>query len=638
MVDSALFDALEYIARNVRKTTKPFGGIQLLLCGDYFQLPPVKGAGFTFESNSWKTCNIRTFELTTVERQKDPLFVGHLHMCRKGIFTDEFTNLLRKTHVSRKALPTDGISPTKVYCVNRDVDKENSERLALLPGNLHTFNAKDKIKPGSNRDRISDLMEKKSASVINLKVGAQVILTRNYPQYGLVNGSRGVVYSFNSDSDTGKAFPTVNFDNGVTRTIRWECTEMMSPDGKIKRIQLPLKLAWALTVHKTQGMTLTRVELVLSNAFEEGQVYVALSRVASLEGLWLSGPDITQKMVRANQLVANFYFTSTCTDSAAATSTTRQLPADTPNGRPSFFDHSVPSSQRTTIDLDVYEISDSSDNGPAEFSLQEYVGGKRTTETTDTRNMDKQIEATKTDIDMYETNRDSEIAFSDLVENKTTDAPNKRIEMMTSAIDLDIYEISDSREEEENAEVVTSESTEKKILSPATFLPKQTFSRLQYQPSTSNISSTQQHTMTQQHAFSRPRFPTPSPISNVSPTRQTFVRLNSRACPNISTQVPESQSSPLASNILPTQQRLESSPTSDISPSRQQTFSRLKQAPSVPSNVPDQQTFTRLNSQPSTISNTQQTFPVSRVMIPLHKRLAQRASSSAGPTQPFQNK
>jgi ATP-dependent DNA helicase PIF1 len=99
----------------------------------------------------------------------------------------------------------------------------------------------------------------------------------------------------------------VQFDNGVVRHIKFESIDLLTADGKLTRIQLPLKLAWALTVHKTQGMTLTRVELVLNNVFEEGQVYVALSRVVSLEGLWLSGVDITQKMVMANRRVANFY-------------------------------------------------------------------------------------------------------------------------------------------------------------------------------------------------------------------------------------------------------------------------------------------------------------------------------------------
>jgi ATP-dependent DNA helicase PIF1 len=171
MVDSGLFTTLEYVARGVRKSTEPFGGIQLLLCGDFFQLPPVKATGFSFESPAWRACKIKTFELNKVERQKDPIFVGHLHKCRIGVCTEDFTQLLRQTHIYSKRLPDDGISPTKVYCVNRDVDKENAERLAQLPGDTYTFEAKDVYKHGrSNEGRLADLMEKKVPSVIQLKV------------------------------------------------------------------------------------------------------------------------------------------------------------------------------------------------------------------------------------------------------------------------------------------------------------------------------------------------------------------------------------------------------------------------------------------------------------------------------------
>jgi ATP-dependent DNA helicase PIF1 len=191
------------------------------------------------------------------------------------------------------------------------------------------FNATDEFKGNYSRDAEKSIvqgMDKKMPSQLKLKVGAQVILTRNMPDKNLVNGSRGVVKSFQEgrieyDADekgydpfrryAGKSetklYPVVHFSNGVKMLVREESVFQGGPAGAMTRSQLPLKLAWSLTVHKSQGMTIERAELQLDDAFDYGQVYVALSRITSLDGLWVRGGRITQSVVKAHPKVKAFY-------------------------------------------------------------------------------------------------------------------------------------------------------------------------------------------------------------------------------------------------------------------------------------------------------------------------------------------
>lgn len=330
MIDGMLFEALDAIGREVRGCpSKPFGGVQLVLSGDFFQLPPVSldACGFAFESPAWTKASVKTIELSTIVRQSgDQSFVHILNQIRVGSCPAMVTYALEACHISRKPLSVDGIVPTKLYCTNRNVDDENKRNLAHLPGNEMLFPASDSFKGNYNADvqrSISQFMDKKVPSELRLKVNAQVILTRNMPYYNLVNGSRGVVASFeerksdfvagqnNHDHSsavcTKKLYPVVHFSNGVEIMVREESVFQGGSSGAMVRSQLPLKLAWSLTVHKSQGMTIERAELQLDDAFDYGQAYVALSRVTSLEGLWVRGGRITQSVVKAHPKVRSFY-------------------------------------------------------------------------------------------------------------------------------------------------------------------------------------------------------------------------------------------------------------------------------------------------------------------------------------------
>jgi ATP-dependent DNA helicase PIF1 len=282
------------------------------------------GTRFAFESSAWAACAVRTVELLTVVRQQgDAAFVRLLNEVRLGVCSAATAARLAQCNVRRRAAPQDGIVPTRLYCTNANVDVENAACLAALPGAAVRFPASDALRgpePGSDdAERLAEMCDRKAPRELLLKRGAQVILTKNMPQYGLVNGSRGVVAAFVTAAvhATGEGFsygvaagkyncPLVRFDNGVELAVLPHTVFQGGPGGALVRTQHPLKLAWALTVHKSQGMTLSRAELQLADAFDFGQVYVALSRVTSLQGLWIKGQDVSQAVVKAHPAVLAF--------------------------------------------------------------------------------------------------------------------------------------------------------------------------------------------------------------------------------------------------------------------------------------------------------------------------------------------
>jgi len=312
MLDGDLFALLEKLARRARSDDKPFGGLQLLLCGDFLQLPPVDATGFAFQSEAWKRVAPKAAELHTVIRQKgDNAFLSLLHEVRVGICSAKSAKVLANCIVDKKPLPLDGIIPTRLYCVNKDVDAENAVRLNQLDSPVKEIQSEDSWEENcgeSGKLKIVDLMEKKAPKIIRLKLKAQVVFTKNIPAQCVMNGTRGIVEAWAAKKN-GITCPLVRCDNGnVIQVDPVGFYQKGVSGGELKRIQLPLKLGWALTVHRSQGCTLSRAELQLENAFDCGQAYVALSRVRSLDGLWIRGKPVTQQQVKASHAVLHFYY------------------------------------------------------------------------------------------------------------------------------------------------------------------------------------------------------------------------------------------------------------------------------------------------------------------------------------------
>ena len=289
MLDGDVFDLLEEVARRVRGDTRPFGGLQLIICGDFFQLPPVAKGGasfkFAFEAKTWQACVPLTFELTKVFRQTDERLVDALNQIRLGSAPPDVRALIRPCE-GKRLDAEDGISATRLFTHKADCAKLNDAELRALSGTQLTFSARD---DGRDADALATLRSSCPVpSELTLKVGAQVILMKTLDaDAGLVNGARGVVTKFLATRN-----PSVRFNNGVERTMRLEAFGLSQAGAVVaSRMQLPLALGWAISVHKSQGMTLDRCELSLRNVFECGQMYVALSRCRSLEGLALRDVD-----------------------------------------------------------------------------------------------------------------------------------------------------------------------------------------------------------------------------------------------------------------------------------------------------------------------------------------------------------
>ncbi|XP_075391882.1 ATP-dependent DNA helicase PIF1 isoform X1 [Tenrec ecaudatus] len=289
------------LPRAVRRQDKPFGGIQLIICGDFLQLPPVtKGSQppqFCFQAKSWKRCVPVTLELTQVWRQADQAFISLLQAVRLGRCTDEMTRQLQATATHK--VGWDGIVATRLCTHQDDVAVTNQKRLQKLPGEVHSFEATD-----SDPEQARTLDAQCPASrLLQLKLGAQVMLLKNLAvSRGLVNGARGVVVGF----EEGKGLPQVRFLCGVTEVIRADRWTVQVTGGQlISRQQLPLQLAWAISIHKSQGMSLDCVEISLGRVFASGQAYVALSRARSLQGLRVL--DFNPTVVCCDPQVLRFY-------------------------------------------------------------------------------------------------------------------------------------------------------------------------------------------------------------------------------------------------------------------------------------------------------------------------------------------
>lgn len=327
MMSAELFNKLHIVAQKVRHSTDFFGGIQVIFCGDFAQLPPIASGSsrFCFESSIWKEyLDTNTYYLSKVMRQDDPIFQRLLSEIRLGTVSEKTKTILKSRFITDEAeadvVVTDDkgketgkvIKATLLFPKKKDVSRINEEELAKLLASgviQRTYQAEDTAVNKSSR-KIVQIDAKKKEQLNNymnapvtlqLAMGAQVMLIKNKSlEDGLVNGSRGVVTSFGPSN-----LPIVMFDNGEEVTVGTEPFEMESGDAIITRRQIPLILAWAITIHKCQGATLTNVITDLREVFGDAQAYVTLSRVKSLEGLFIINIDF--KKITCNSKVRTYY-------------------------------------------------------------------------------------------------------------------------------------------------------------------------------------------------------------------------------------------------------------------------------------------------------------------------------------------
>jgi hypothetical protein len=284
MLETRTLDMVEAVCREVRRNGAPFGGLQTILVGDFFQLPPVVRDGrkveFAFQSSAWMKLDPTVCYLTEQYRQDDAAFVSVLSAIRSNAVNDDHFQSLKSRLATQGDAPKDVV---KLFPHNVDVDRINDGELARLGGFPKAY--------AMETSGVAHLVEALQRSCLSpeklsLKAGAAVMFTRNNPQLGFVNGTLGKVVGFNNDT----GYPTVKTRGGAVidaEPMEWKIEDQGRSLASVK--QVPLRLAWAMTIHKSQGMSLDAALIDLGSAFEFGQGYVALSRVRRLSGLFLLG-------------------------------------------------------------------------------------------------------------------------------------------------------------------------------------------------------------------------------------------------------------------------------------------------------------------------------------------------------------
>ena len=310
MMHAWLFDMVDQVCRAMRRDPRPFGGMQVVLSGDLFQLPPVSVGGrdrdlvppkpefvaareryakagldpdgFVTESLVWRELNPTVCYLTEQHRQDD----GRLLTVLTHIRESRVDAADRDALVTRLgAAPDPGMVATHLFPVNRQADRLNDMRLAAIALDEHEFHA-EQAGPANLVNRLKKNMLAPERLV--LKEGAAVMALRNDADRQYVNGSLGAVRGFADEARGG--WPIVEFENGNIVTMKPASWEMTDGDAVLASVkQVPLRCAWGITIHKSQGMTLDRAVMDLRRTFAPGMGYVALSRVESLEGLYLEG-------------------------------------------------------------------------------------------------------------------------------------------------------------------------------------------------------------------------------------------------------------------------------------------------------------------------------------------------------------
>ncbi len=367
MMSAKLLDLLDKIGRATRKCARPFGGIQVILTGDFFQLPPIGNSmedplssAFCFEWNQWSTVFPREncIQLTTMFRQDDPTFVRILLEIRRGELSDESRDILltyvnrdfaeeqQKQKQSETTTTTGGppLVPTKIFPIRARADYTNETMYKALGDDVEEMEYVSRVQtnvqvdletgqpldadvllaskwltPEDMEREVARMMDGMQVTeVVRLKIGTVVMCTANIDlEHGICNGAQGVVIDFGDSTmknempsvliggQNSMAVPIVRFANGCIRKIDFFARQS-EEYPTIVVAQIPLRMAWALTIHKMQGATLDMAEMDIGKTvFEYGQTYVALSRVRSLQGLYLT--EFWPHKIKANPLVLSFY-------------------------------------------------------------------------------------------------------------------------------------------------------------------------------------------------------------------------------------------------------------------------------------------------------------------------------------------
>lgn len=308
MLSAQTLELLDEVFRNVRQSKKPMGGLQILLFGDFLQLPPISQNGnevdFCFNSSVWRDLEMKNVVMDEVFRQTDVDFIKILQNLRFGRIDEKAKKLLNERVVAQDQ--NSAIRPTILTTHNLKVEQINHEYLKKIPSQEVTFEANYSGTPAK-----IEFLKKNCLAYekLRLKVGAQVMMIKNtFQKEGIINGSLGIVRDFSPK----KSFPIVEFVGGKVITIAPEDWLLEKFDHETKSVileagmsQIPLILAWAMTIHKSQGLTLDKISCDLSDVFSCGQAYVALSRARSLDGIFIR--SINFNKITANQQAVDFY-------------------------------------------------------------------------------------------------------------------------------------------------------------------------------------------------------------------------------------------------------------------------------------------------------------------------------------------
>ena len=303
MLSGDFLDMCDMVFRHMKRNDKPFGGIQAVFCGDFFQLPPIardaeRRPVYAFQSSSWSKLTPTTCYLTEQHRQSDVAFASLLSSIRSGSDGEEVRKALARRG---KISPPKDYELTRLFTHNVDVDALNEERLVRLKEKAQVFEMQTK----GPKQYVQQLTRGCLApEVLRLKKGAEVMFVKNDQRLQYVNGTQGKVIGFAPDN-----IPVVQTRAGkkiYAAPQKWQREE----DGKVlaEITQIPLRLAWAITVHKSQGMTLDAAEIDLGRSFVPGQGYVALSRVRELSGLYLRAFNETALEVDARVVARDQQF------------------------------------------------------------------------------------------------------------------------------------------------------------------------------------------------------------------------------------------------------------------------------------------------------------------------------------------